>query len=108
MDDGVGVDEQLSGAGDEGCGVGFAAAGEAGVEGDQRLVPAEGGRQGGGEQRAAQAGASAGDVALTLVRSAVVVERRQAGEGGDLLAADFAEFRHADDEGDRRPLARCE
>jgi hypothetical protein len=42
LNDGVGVDEKLSGAGDEACVVGLAARDEAGVELNQRLVPAEG------------------------------------------------------------------
>ena len=41
MDDSIGIDEELSGTGDEGCVVGFAARGEAGVERDQSLVPTE-------------------------------------------------------------------
>ena len=66
VDDGVGVDEELPGAGDQRGVVGFAACGETLVEFDQSLVPTEGGRQRRGEQRAAQASASAGDVALTF------------------------------------------
>jgi hypothetical protein len=85
--------------------VSFAARHEAGIERDQGLVPAEGGRQRGGEQRAPQAPASAGDVALAFVLSAVIVEWREPGERGGFLAADVAEFRHADDEGEGGALA---
>ena len=85
--------------------MGFAARGEAGVERDQRLVPAEGGWQRGGEQGTAQACASAGDVTLAFVLSAVVVEGCEAGQGGGLLAADAAELGHADDERQRGALA---
>ena len=53
MDDGVSIDQELSSAGDESFVVGFSTFGEAGVELDQSFVPAEGCRQGGGEQRAA-------------------------------------------------------
>jgi hypothetical protein len=60
--------------------MGFSAAGKAGIEGDQRLVPAEGGGQGGSEQRAAQPPASAGDVTLALVGFAVVIEWRETGQ----------------------------
>ena len=87
--------------------MGFSAAGEAGVEGDQRRVPAEGGGQGGGEQGAPQPPASAGDVALTPAFSAVVVEWRQAGQGGGLLAAEVPQLRHADDEGDGGRCRGC-
>jgi hypothetical protein len=55
--------------------VSFAARREAGIERDQRLIPTEGGRQRGGEQRAAQAPASSGDVALAFVLPAIIVER---------------------------------
>jgi hypothetical protein len=43
--------------------------------------------------------ASAGDAALALALSAVVVEGSKAGQRGGLLAADVPGFRHADDEG---------
>jgi len=42
---------------------------EAGVEIDESPVPSEGGWQGGSEQRATEPSASAGDVALAIVRS---------------------------------------
>ena len=85
--------------------MGFAAGGEAGVEGDERLVPVEGGGEGCGVKGAADAGASAGDVSLALVGAAVGVEGGETGEGGDLLAADLAELWQADDEGDGGALA---
>ena len=53
LDDGVGVDQQLSCACDEGFIVSFSACDETGLELDQRFVPTEGGRQGCGEQRTA-------------------------------------------------------
>lgn len=43
MEDDIGVDEELSGAGGERSFMRVSVAGEAGLEGDQRLVPAEGG-----------------------------------------------------------------
>ena len=68
LDDGVGVDQELAGAGDEGGVVGFSARNEAGVEVDQGLVPAEGGRERRGVEGAPQAPAAAGDVPLAFVR----------------------------------------
>lgn len=105
VDDGVGVDEELSCTGGERQFVRFSGAGKAGVKSHQRLVPTKGCWQGGSVEGAAQSRASADDVALPLVLSAVVVERCEAGQRGGLLAADASEFRHADDEGDRGPLA---
>src|SRR5712691_12809969 len=80
-EDGVGIDQQLSGAGDEGELVGFALGDETAVEGDEPAIPAEGGRQRGGIERAPRSAAAAGDVALALVLSGVVVKRRQSGQG---------------------------
>jgi len=57
LDDGVGVDEELSGAGDEGGVMSLSPGLEALVEGDEGRVPAEGGWQGGGEEGATEAGA---------------------------------------------------
>jgi hypothetical protein len=105
LDDGVCVDEELSGAGDEREVVRFAGGDQSAVEDAEGVVPSEGGGEGGGEERAAQSAAAAGDVALTLVLAAVVVEGRQSGERGGLLAADLAEFGHADDEGEGSPFA---
>ncbi len=105
LDDGVGVDQQLSGAGDKSCVVGFSSCDEASVEIDQSLVPSEGGWERRGVEGAPQAPPAAGDVALPLVRSAVVVERRKTSERCGFLAADASELRHADDERERSPLA---
>lgn len=69
-----------------------------GVEGAQGLVPAERGRQRGGEQRVPEAGAAAADMALSPVLAAFVVERRQARQSRGLFSADLAEFGHADDQ----------
>ena len=85
--------------------MGFSACGEASVELDQGLVPAEGGRQRCGEEGAAQASPAAGDMPLTFVLSAVVVEGSEPCERCRLLAADAAEFGHADDDGERGALA---
>ena len=49
--------------------------------------------------------APAGDVALALVRSTVVVERGKPGERRCFFAADSAKFGHADDERERGALA---
>src|SRR5687767_7447920 len=68
--------------------MGFSGGSQALVELDQRGVPAEGGGQRGGEQRAAQAAAPAGDMALALAQAAVVVVGCEAGECGGLFAAD--------------------
>ncbi len=75
------------------------------IEGDQGVVPSEGRRERCGEQRPAQAVAAAGDVALPSVLSAVIVEGRKTGQRGGLLAADAAEFGHADDERQRGAFA---
>ena len=83
----------------------LSARGQPAVEGDESLVPAEGRRQGGGKERAAQPAAAAGDVALAFMGSAVVVEGGKAGESGGLLAGDAAEFGHADDDRQRGALA---
>ena len=98
-------DEELSGAGDEGYVVRLCRGLEPRGRVDQGRVPAEGGRERGGEEGAAQAAAAAGDVALAFVVSAVVVDRGETGEGGGFLAADAAEFGHADDERERGALA---
>jgi hypothetical protein len=44
--------------------------------------------------------AAAGDVAFALVLAAVVVERREPGQGGGFLAAELAEFGHAKQQGE--------
>ena len=75
LDDGVGVDDQLPGAGDEGRVVRLSACGKTRIERDQRLVPAEGRRQGCGKERAAQACPSTCNPALPFVCTAVVIER---------------------------------
>ena len=61
-------------------------------------------RQCGGVERAAQPRPPAGDVALSLVPAAVVVERRQAGERRR-LAADMAEFGQTQHDRDGGPPA---
>jgi hypothetical protein len=55
----------------------------------------------------AQAAATAGDAALSLVCSAVVVERGKPREGCGLLAADASDLRHADDDGNGRALSNA-
>src|SRR5579885_3270678 len=105
LDDGIGEDDELSGAGDEGEFVGFAAGGEAAVEGDKGGVPAEGGGQGGGIEGAAQALAAAGDVAFAAMFAAVVIEGGQTGQGGGLFAADGADLGHANEDGQCGALA---
>src|SRR3974390_2548617 len=105
LDDGVGVDEKLSGASDESRVVGFTAGGETGVELDQGFVPSEGGRERSCEQRSTQASPSTGDVALTFVLTAVVIERSETGKRGGFLTANAPEFRHPDDECEPSALA---
>src|SRR3972149_2937859 len=61
-DDGIGVDQELTGTGDEGDFVVFGLD-EAGVESDEMRVPAEGTGQGGGVEALADAGAPAGGAA---------------------------------------------
>jgi hypothetical protein len=50
LDDRIGVDQELSGAGDEGCDMRFAFCSEATIEVDQSLVPSERGRERRGNQ----------------------------------------------------------
>ena len=85
----------------------FSARGQARVEIDQGFIPAEGGRQGCGEQRAAQTSAAAGDMSLSLMLSAIVVVGCEPGQRCGFLAVDAAEFRHADDECDCGALAEA-
>lgn len=90
--------------------MGFSAGLEAGIECDQGLVPAVGGREGGGKQGTAQAAAAAGDVSLAFVFSAVVIKGRQTCEGCSFFAADLPELGHADQKRQRGALAdagRC-
>src|ERR1700704_1304259 len=66
LDDRVGVDQELSRAGDQCQFVLFALCDQTGIEGHQRLVPAEGGRQRRSVQGLAQAATATGDLALPL------------------------------------------
>ena len=85
--------------------MGFAALGEPEVEGVERRVPAEGGGEGGGVERAPESFAPAGDVGLAGPAAALLDERGEAGEGCGLLAADVPEFGHAHDQGEAGPRA---
>ena len=67
----------------------------------------EGGGQSCGEQRTTQPSSAAGDVSLPFVLSAVVIVRRETGERCGFLAADAAELRHTDDDGDGGALAEA-
>src|SRR3990172_6486182 len=95
-DDGIGVDQELTGTGDEGDFVVFGLD-EAGVESDEMRVPAEGTGQGGGVQALADAGAPAGDATQPLVATAVVVEGGQAGQSCDRFAREASQLRHPDE-----------
>ena len=77
------------------------------VHGNELRVPAEGGRQGGGIEAGAQPLAAAVNVALAVVRAAVIVIGRKARESGGLLAAQAADLGHADHNGDGSPLANA-
>ena len=72
--------------------------GQALVERDESFVPAEGSREGGGEQGSTQASPAASDAPLSLLLTTVVVEGGQACKGGSFFAADPTEFGHADQE----------
>src|SRR5438093_11579819 len=98
LEDGVSVDQQLSGASGEGKLVGLSLGNKSLVEGDECGVPAERGGESGGVERASRPTAAAGDVALALMLSTVVVEGRQPGQCGGFFSADVTEFGHAQDE----------
>ncbi|TWB57377.1 hypothetical protein FBZ94_106637, partial [Bradyrhizobium sacchari] len=83
----------------------FSSGCEAAVEVHQRLVPAKGSWERRSVKGAPKAGPAAGDVALALVFSAVVIERREPGERRCLLPADKAELGHPDNQGQRGALA---
>src|SRR4051812_2907205 len=76
--------------------MGFSCSRQALIERDERLVPAEGGREGSGEQGVPQASPAACNVALSLMLSAIIVEGSQTGQRCGFLATDTAEFGHAD------------
>src|SRR5262249_6648970 len=75
------------------------------VERNQRLIPSEGSREGRGEQRAPQAAAASGDLALSFMLSAIGIEGSQPGESCGFLTADATELGHADDDRQRSALA---
>src|ERR1700741_685547 len=85
--------------------MGFSFCGQASIQADQCLVPAEGGRQRRREQGAAQAAAATGYVAISLVLAAVVVEWSKTGQGCGFLPGDATELGHADQERQRGALA---
>ena len=68
----------------------LAAGDKSSIESDQCLVPAEGRGQRCGEQGPAQASSAAGDVALSLVFAAIVIEGCKTSQGCGFLAADEA------------------
>jgi Homeodomain-like domain len=103
--DGIGVDEELSGAGDESSFVRLAARGEAPVESFEGWVPMKGRRQRRRVKRTAEPGSASDDVALAVVSPTVLVEGREAGEGRGLFAGDTAEFGQAQQDGKRRAFA---
>ena len=98
--DGVGENEQLSGTGDERALVFLSGRDQPSVKGHELRIPAEGRRQGGGINRAAQPFAPAIDVTDTGVVSAVVVIGSHPGERCGLLTADPANLRQAHQDGD--------
>ena len=93
--------QQLTGASDQRAFVRLAASGQAPVEGNQCRVPAKRGRQRGGVERAPEPRTAAADMGLALTLAALLDERRQAGQGGGLLAADLSKLRHAHDQRER-------
>jgi len=95
LDDGVGEQNELSGACDERGGVWLSGSGQPGIEALEGRVPAEGGGQCRGAEQATRTTPPAGDVALAAMAAAVVVEWRMTGQSGGLLAGDAAEFGHA-------------
>src|SRR5712664_2985780 len=105
--DGVGENEQLSGAGDERALVLLSGCDQPSVEGDKLRVPAKGRRQGGGIKRAAQPFASAIDVTDANLFAAVVVIGSHPGERCSLLTGDPADPGQAHQDADcaRQPDA---
>lgn len=100
-DDGVGEDEQFASAGDQHHRMRFAALDEGPVECLERRVPAEGGRQCRGVERAPEPAAGTSDVRLACPAPALLDEWREAGERRCLFSADRAQFGHAQHEGKR-------
>src|SRR5260370_23917796 len=94
LNDGIGVDQQLSGAGDQRHLVRLAGGGQALVEDLELVVPVKGGGKGGGVERLAQPLAAAVDVSGAGPPAAVVIVGRQPGERGALLAAHPADLGH--------------
>ena len=90
-DDGVEHGEQLAHDGDESEARGFSCVAQPPVEAPQwRIVPDR--DQAGHEEGCAHFDASALDVSLAAIAATVAVHRCDAGEGGDLMTIDGAEF----------------
>jgi hypothetical protein len=85
--------------------VGLSSRDQPSIEVDQELVPSEGGRERSSEQRAPQASAAAGDVALTFMFSAIVVKGGEAGKRCGFFPTEATEFWHPDDERERGAFA---
>ena len=85
--------DEFANDGDEGDFVGFAACGEALVEGFEDGVVADGGG-GAHVEDLANVGPPALDMALFTLFSAVLIVGRDADEGGGLGAAELAELGH--------------
>lgn len=92
LDDSIRIDQKLSGAGDEGCVVGFAFCDQATIEVDQSFVSS--GRPPGEPQQTVTGASGHGRrrCGADLVFAAVVVEWSQTGQGRGVLAADLTEF----------------
>ena len=84
--DGIGKEDELSGAGHEGQLVRFACFAKAGVEGLAGSIPLEGRWQSGGIETGAQARSSASNGALTNALAAIVVEWGKPGKRCRLAA----------------------
>ena len=83
----------------------LAAVAQAPVERHQRLVPVERRGQRRAVERASQPASAAANMRLAGILAALMHKRRQAGDRRHLLAAELAEFRHADHDRKRGALA---
>ena len=107
MEEGVEVEEEFASGGEEGELVGFAGGAEVLVAAAQEAAGLADSGEGGEEEDAADFGAAAADPALALAGTALMGVGSEAGEVGDLLAVESAEFRQPAEQGGDRDRADC-
>ena len=101
-ENGICVDDELPGAGDERELGWFAGCDEAPIEGDELVVMKEGCRDGSSVDAASETVTSARDVPFSLSLAAVMNEGGEAGEACRLLPGYVAELGKADEHGEGR------